>query len=140
MVFFFVFFNFLFFRILSAAMFDDPLTIWASVLIAIVVTVIMAFAGPIGILASYENIDGAEKLSIGRLVLVALGACLASCLVSYLIVLGFSARLYDDISDWRRYRDFWEQDLFWFCIMISIPVIGHLGVMFRTLIVNDRVE
>ena len=45
----FVFFNFLFYRIVSAAMFDDALTIWASAITAIIVTMLMALAGPIAL-------------------------------------------------------------------------------------------
>ena len=118
---------FLFFRILSAAMFDDPLTIWASALSAIVVTIIMAVAGPFGIAAAYTEINGKERLRIERLRAVAMVSCAAGIIAAYLIALGFSERLYRDISRWPSYREFWEQDLFWFGAMISIPVVSHLS-------------
>jgi hypothetical protein len=115
---------------MSAAMFDDPLTIWATAISSIVVSGIVAFAGPTGILFSYEIHEGQERFRSERLVAVIVGSCVVSCIASYLIALGFSERLYRDISGWSRYRDFWEQDLFWFCVMISIPVVSYLTMMF----------
>ena len=133
MVFIFVFFNFLFYRIMSAALFDTPLTIWATALTSIVITLFLAFSGPVSILLSYEERDGRDRLRVEKLFCVFVAVCAVSCLAAYLIALGFSQRLYDDISYWRRYRDFWEQDLFWFCVMISIPVVVHLTLLLRQL-------
>lgn len=126
-------FNFLFFRILSSAMFDDPLTIWASALTAIVVTTILAFAGPVGVAFSYEKTESGEQLKSINLIGVVVAASIVSCLTAYLIALGFSERLFKDLSYWSRYREFWEQDLFWFCIMISIPVVVQLTIFFYKL-------
>jgi len=111
-------------------MFDDPLTIWATAISAIVVSGIMAFAGPAGILFSYEINEGQERFRPERLAAVIVGSSVVSCIASYLIALGFSERLFYDISHWRSRHDFWEQDLFWFCVMISIPVVSYLTMMF----------
>jgi len=116
---------------MSAALFDAPLTIWATALTSIVITLIMAFVGPVSILLAYEEKDGRDRLRVEKLFCVFVAACAVCCLAAYLIALGFSQRLYDDISDWRRYRDIWEQDLFWFCIMILIPVVVHLTLLLR---------
>lgn len=120
-----LFFNFMFYRIMSAAMFDDPLTIWATALTAICVVMVQAFLGPIGLLYATDGEDGDERTSYLRLSGIVVVACSLSCIVAYLIALGFSARLFDDISYWQYRREFWEQDIFWFCIMISIPVFVH---------------
>lgn len=129
----FAFFNFLFFKIMSAAMFDDPMTIWASALTAIVVTMFVTFSVPLGAVYAFKEIEGREQLNPIRFIGVVIATCIASCVAGYLIVLGFSESLHRDVSRWRSYYDFWEQDLFWFCIMISIPVVVHLAIMFRQL-------
>ena len=127
----FVFVNFLFYKILSTALFDDSLTIWASAITAIIVTLIVAYSGAFGfIFSSKEVSDGKTGLDPLRVGLIIVGACILSSIAGYLVALGFSDRLYSDISRWTRYRDFWEQDLVWFCIMISIPVIVQLCLFF----------
>lgn len=128
---FLVFFNFLFYRIVSAAMFDVPLTIWASVLIAISSTLISAYSGVLGAIYGFGKEDAADVYVLEKLAVVTLGACFLACLSSYLITLGFSSKLFEDISDWHSYRDLFEQDLVWFCIMIAIPVFTHLVFFFR---------
>lgn len=138
MLFVMVFFNFLFFRIMSAAMFDDPLTIWATALTAICVAFVQAIAGPVA--TAYAMSDEPDQwkpeyyLSVS---LVVIAACGVACLAAYLISLGFSDRLYQDISNWRYRRDLWEQDIFWFCVMISIPVFVHAVLYFRVLNKRD---
>ncbi len=62
---FLVFFLFLFYRILSAAMFDDPLTLWASALTAIVVTVVLLVGGGIGMAFFAEDSDEGVKVGVG---------------------------------------------------------------------------
>jgi len=116
---------------MSAALFDDPLTIWATAITSIVVTAIMFFAIPIGIMLSYEEKSGKEYLRVEKLFCIFVATCFSACLAAYLISLGFSQRLFDDISDWRRSRDFFEQDLIWFCVMIVIPVFVHFVSTFR---------
>lgn len=129
----FAFFNFLFFKIMSAAMFDDPMTIWASALTAIVVAMFSTFSVPLGAVYAFKDTEGKEQLNPMRFVGLVIATCIASCIAGYLIVLGFSQSLYRDVSRWSSYHDFWEQDLFWFCIMISIPVVVHLVTIFRQL-------
>lgn len=124
------FFNFLFFRIMTAAMFDDPMTIWASAISAIVVTALIVFAIPFGIQFSLTVQSGVETFDTMKLIAVVVITAAISCVAAYLIALGFSEQLYNDISRWRRYRDLFEQDLFWFCTVISVPVVMQLGVQF----------
>jgi len=128
----FIFFNFLFYKILSSAMFDYSLTIWASALTAIVVGIITVFSGVFGTVYSFrENEDGLE-FAPERAIAIMIGASIVCSFAGYLIALGFSERFYREISHWSSYRSvgFWEQDLFWFCIMISIPVISQLSLVF----------
>ena len=128
----FTFFNFLFYRIMSAAMFDDPLTIWACALTAIVVTLIVSFGGALGVIWASTDEKG-EPIQPYPLetITVFVGLPAACCLIAYLIALGFSDRLYRDISRWSSYEEFYEQDLVWFCVMISIPVLVQLFIIFR---------
>jgi hypothetical protein len=128
----FAFFCFLFYRIMSSAMFADPLTIWASALSAVTTTIIVVLSAPLGIAWAYNEIDdGPKRLRIARLAMALVAAAAVSCLSCYLIALGFSDRLYQDLSYWSSRRTLLEQDLFWFCVMISIPVVVHMMVVFR---------
>ena len=127
----FVFFTFLFYRIMSAALFYDPLTIWGSALIAIVVTIFLTLAGPAAAVFSYVVSEGRRRVRPLRFSGVVIAGCATSCLAGYLIAFGFSERLYQDISHWSRYDEFWEQDLFCFLVMISIPVVVHMIILLR---------
>jgi H+/Cl- antiporter ClcA len=93
----------------------------------------LAFAGPLGVAFAYEEAESGERLKPANLIGVVIAACIVSCLAAYLITLGFSEPLYKDLSYWNRYRNLWEQEIFWFCIMISIPVVAQLSIFFYKL-------
>ena len=127
-------FGFLFYRIMSAAMFDDPMTIWACIICALISTGIAAYAGVVGLLwAGDEKPTGEFKLNGFKFLCVTVAACLIASIAAYLIVLGFSQRLFDDISRWSYRDEFYETDWFWFVVMISIPLVVHLALFYKNL-------
>lgn len=119
------FIYFLFYRIVSAAMFDDPLSLWACALTSIVVVITIAVGTTAGYLLAVDIRDGQERVRPFVLLMCSVPTSIASCIAAYLIALGFSASLYQDISRFRNYRAIYEQDIFWFCCMIAIPIFVH---------------
>ena len=127
-------FNFLFYRIMSAAMFDDPMTLWACGISAIISTLIAFYAGVVGLIwAGSENEEGQFSINSAKYAVLSLAAAGTASLAAYLVALGFSAKLYRDISRWSYRDEFYETDWFWFVVMISIPVIVHLALFYRNL-------
>jgi len=134
MVVIFAAFNFLFYRIMSSALFDDPMTLWACAISAILTTAISAYASITGLLwAGSEDETGNFSVSLPKYLVVALVAAASASLAAYLITLGFSKNLYDDISRWSYRDEFYETDWFWFVVMISIPVVSYMALFYRNL-------
>jgi len=135
MIVIFAFFAFLFYRIMTAAMFDDPMSIIACLLAAVVNTAMLFFGTAV---AAGWAADGTDPDGIGFNLWKALLGLASVVGVSFgaawLISLGFSEEFYREISRSGYYRqEFYEQNWFWFFIVIAIPSIVHYGLIMNSL-------
>ena len=135
MIFAFGFFIFLFYRIMTAAMFDVPMSIIACLLAALVNSAIALFGTGLALVWALDQQKGKDP---GLAILKAIFGCLVVVALSFaaawLISLGFSERFYEKVSHARYYRQApFEQNWFWFLIIVAIPTIVHYVINFNAL-------
>ena len=134
-IFAFGFFIFLFYRIMTAAMFDDPMSIIACLLAASVNSAIALFGtGFAAVWALNQRDDKDPQLMVMKAIFGCLVVVALSFAAAWLISLGFSERFYERVSHVRNFRrEFYEQDWFWFLVVVAIPTTVHYAITFNTL-------
>ena len=130
------FFSFLFYRIMTAAMFSDPMSIIGSALCGLLTTVILMvttvyYGFALGRSVAQEERGGSALWLRGTMFLPMIVAAMSNLAAGFLISLGFSERLYNDITRYSSYRDWIQQDWFWFVLIMLIPIISHFFVSVR---------
>lgn len=120
--------NFVFFKGMSPLLLDHPISIFGSLIMAVACTCIAAVMGAYvqataSIWAARHYLGLSSDPFPLRTVAALGGAVAAAVLISYFILIGFSADLADEIALFRNFGDFsyYRQEWLWFCVMTSIP-------------------
>ena len=120
---------FLFYRIITAGMFDFPLSIVACMIGALLSALIMqvftgVMAARLGKLAFERTMKNGQE-SVFEVTLLPLVACIAANFVQlYLIALGFSDQFFDELAIGYR-ESFYETNLFWFFMVSATPIVSY---------------
>jgi hypothetical protein len=118
---------FLFYRIVTAAFFDEPLSILAC-LIGGIISAVVAFGYSIfsgvavGKLAFSRRFHRSRKTVLEAIAVPLVVSVVTNVGQLYLVSLGFSERFFQQIHR-SGYRDeFYETNLFWFIVVGAIPL------------------
>ena len=129
----FAFLCFLYFRISSAAAFRNPMDIFACALLTPIVLGVVYLAIASGkffvLSASHEE----PFVRWWRAFIVSTLASIAFVVAAYFVSFGFSQRLFSSLY-WRRWDDFFEQDLVLFALLFSMPALAGTLFWFRSTI------
>ncbi|PJB73309.1 MAG: hypothetical protein CO093_01060 [Alphaproteobacteria bacterium CG_4_9_14_3_um_filter_47_13] len=128
------FFSFIFFKVMIDAGLNSDITVLASLLMAIVFGGIVFFSsGVYAMKLFYINANpGSRSATLGEIIAKTIWPFLLFCagfiISSRFIVFGFSKKLDREFSGYNG-----EEEFFWFCLFICIPLIVHyIMVLFPT--------
>lgn len=121
--------TFLFYRIITAGIFDFPLSILACMIGALLTALIMqVFSGVMATRLGKLAFDRAVKNSqetVVEILLIPLAVCIAANFAQlYLIALGFSDRFFEELEIGYR-ESYYETNLFWFFIVSAMPIVSY---------------
>ncbi len=134
---------FLFYRIMTAGIFDFPLSILACIIGALLSALIMqvfsgVMAARLGKLAFERTMKNSQE-SVIEITLLPLVVCIAANFAQlYLIALGFSDRFFEALEIGYR-ESFYETNLFWFFMVSATPIVSYATFFVSRLRIAPRV-
>lgn len=137
--------SFIFFKGMCPLLLEEPISVLGAALMGVAINLSYFI---LTLLTAAPAIKAIDDLAAGRredetpwFMFGALAAALATAvLLSYFILIGFSARLADEVDLVRDFGDFrtYNMTWFWFSVMVAIPLIVAAAPLFRSVFRDAR--